>query len=349
MSALASRKSLVTLATIACLALLYLFGAAAIDNAPTTAVKDVLAGYAYPFDCMVVLPALFYLLVIRRNGLSPLFVLPVMWAGAALAAFFARESDTAAIALFGALAVAAEITIATREIVRFAQAVVAAKKTSSEAHAWFYPPLVQMTKNPRVSKLAANEFAMIYYALFSWRRTAPSDDASFSYHKTGGYSSFIVGMMLVIPIEMLVMHMLVSQFSHLAAWALTLASAYAVLWIIADCRASILCPISLNGSVLQVRSGMRFSADVPLDAVTAFAARVPGEIDKAKSVNLGMMGDPSGWLVLSKPMEVRTFFGSRKTVEAIGIAVDDKARFSQLLDKAIGERDETPQKTATAF
>ena len=102
---------------------------------------------------------------------------------------------------------------------------------------------------------------------------------------------------------------------------------------LADCRASILNPIAVKNDVVQIRSGMRFSADVPLDAVAAFVERAP-ETDKAKLIDLGVMGNPSGWLVFAEPVRIETFFGTEKTVEAIGIAVDDKARFSHLIGRA---------------
>lgn len=327
------RNSAPNAIALACLALLYLFGAAAIALAPNATARAALADYAFPLDCMVVLPALFYFAIVKRNGLSPLFVLPIMWAGAALATFFAQNEALPAIAVLACAALAAEAVIAIREITRFAKAVQTARKTSEEAHAWFLPPLMRMTKNARISKLAANEFAVLYYALFSWRRATPSGDTLFSYHKSSGYSSFVAGMMLVIPIEMTVMHLLVSQWNAAAAWALTLASVYAALWIIADCRASILNPIAVKNDVVQIRSGMRFSADVPLDAVAAFVERAP-ETDKAKLIDLGVMGNPSGWLVFAKPVRIETFFGTEKTVEAIGIAVDGKARFSHLIGRA---------------
>ena len=42
---------------------------------------DFASGFAVPFDLMVFVPAVFYLLVVRRYRLSPLLVLPVIWLG----------------------------------------------------------------------------------------------------------------------------------------------------------------------------------------------------------------------------------------------------------------------------
>ena len=100
-------------------------------------------------------------------------------------------------------------------------------------------------------------------------------------------------MMLVIPVETLVVHLLVSQWSDVAAWVLTAGSLYATLWLVADCRASVLRPIAFKGSVLEIRSGMRFSADIPLERVAAYEKKAP-KADNKRIVNLGMMGTKDG-------------------------------------------------------
>ena len=104
---------------------------------------------------MIVLPALFYLLVIRRYALSPLFALPIMWAGGALASFFAQGSDTAVLSVLGFGALVVEVAIAAREIARFARAFRAARrKTCLLYTSGFLPPrcfpiTVNHTRNRR--------------------------------------------------------------------------------------------------------------------------------------------------------------------------------------------------------
>lgn len=331
MELLAKHKSTDTVAALAGLGLLYLAGIALIQTAPDAAAREALAAYAFPIDCMAVLPALFYLLVIRRHALSPLFVLPVMWAGGALASFFAQGSDTAVLAALGCGALAVEAIIAAREIARFARALKAARRESDDSLVWFAAPFMQMTKNARASRLAANELAMLYYALFSWKRRSPASQGdTFSYCKNSGYTALIAGMMLVIPVETLVVHLLVSQWSETAAWVLTIGSLYATLWLVADCRASMLRPIVFDEDVLKIRSGLRFSADIPLERITAYEKGAPAA-DKRSIVNLGMMGTADGWLVLDAPLAVETAFGGTREIEAIGIAVDDKARFARVV------------------
>lgn len=234
------RKSRLTAAfSLFGLALLYALGAAAILAAPTAPARELLVSYAYPIDCMVVLPLLFYLLVIRRNGLSPLLALPVLWAGAALALRFAQGADTTIIAVLGAALVVVELTIAAREAVRFKTLFCAARASSDDPVDWFFTSLRQTIRSVRASKFMANELTMLYYALFSWRHTPQEASGSaFSYHKNSGYTAFMAGMMLVVPVETIAVHLLVMQWNAVAAWVLTALSLYATLWLIADCRAT---------------------------------------------------------------------------------------------------------------
>lgn len=339
MNASAKKNAVVTASSLASLVALYATGIIAVNAAPTPALREMLVGWALPLDCMVILPALFYVLVIRRHRLSPVFVLPVLWAGAALASIFARESDMTLIAALGTLALVVEVLIAAREIMRFAKAFREARRASDEAIEWFFAPLLQMTRSERASSLAANELAMFYYALFSWKQQSKADcSEAFSYHKDSGYIALLAGMMLVVPVETIVVHMLVSQFSDVAAWILTISSIYLVLWLVADCRASVLRPILVDEAVVKIRSGMRFSADIPLASIASYTHEAPA-LGKARLINLGAMGNASGWIVFSEPVEVRTAFGGTKRIEAVGVAVDDKNRFKAMLDERLSQQE----------
>lgn len=337
MDSAVKKKHITTLVFVAGLLALYAVGIATITLAPTAPTREALVGFAYPLDCMVVLPALFYLLVIRRNGLSPLFVLPVMWAGAALTTFFAQGSNMTLIAALGVCALAVEVTIAIRELSKAVKSFVQAKSLSSDAEDWFFAPLMQMTGNRRASKLASNELTMFYYVFFSWKRTGDSPQGeTFTYHKDSGYTAAIAGMMLAIPVEMVVMHMLVAQWNDVAAWILTITSLYTILWLLADCRASVLKPIVVEEGMLKIRSGMRIKADVALSTVAAYQKEAP-EGDKKRQLNLGVMGSASGWIIFTEPVMIETAFGGMKEVDAIGVAIDDRARFAKVFQEARSE------------
>ena len=93
--------------------------------------------------------------------------------------------------------------------------------------------------------------------------------------------------------------------------------------------------------MLEIRSGMRFSADIPLERVAAYEKKAP-KADNKRIVNLGMMGTASGWLVFDEPVTVETSFGGAREIEAIGIAVDDKGRFYRMISENIEQHHPIP-------
>ena len=99
-----SRKAAPVAAVLGAIALMYTIDAAEIRFAPGFAAAYT-ANFAVPFDLMVCVPLVFYFLFVRRRGITPIAVLPVIYAGGAASAFVAvhilvsRFSAIAAVAL----------------------------------------------------------------------------------------------------------------------------------------------------------------------------------------------------------------------------------------------------------
>lgn len=87
------------IALLACLAL-YGIDLACMATVPATGF-DFASGFAVPFDLMVFVPAVFYLLVVRRYRLSPLLVLPVIWLGGLVSLQFAAPGKPSLLAPLG--------------------------------------------------------------------------------------------------------------------------------------------------------------------------------------------------------------------------------------------------------
>ena len=213
----------IAIALLACLAL-YGIDLACMATVPATGF-DFASGFAVPFDLMVCVPAAFYLLVVRRRGLTPLAVLPVVWAG------YLAASQLAAPGLLSPLAVSAA--------------------AGSAGTFSLLPPL----------------FA---------------------------------------------------------------ASLYALLWLVAAARASVLNPLLVDDETLTVRWAAFVCEDVPLRLVTGVGAAAP-DVPKRERLDLGVMGAPPCWIELSEPLEVRTLAGTRRPVRAINVSPDnaDRSRASR--------------------
>lgn len=125
------------------------------------------------------------------------------------------------------------------------------------------------------------------------------------------------------------MHLVVAAWSEIAAWVLTALSAYGLIWIAGDWRASRLRPVTLEGDHVVVRAGLRWTAHVRLADVRAAAApdwrRTFGS--EAGEVNTALFGAPSVVLELDDEVPVVGPFGVRRRARRIGVALDDPDSF----------------------
>lgn len=138
----------IAIALLACLAL-YGIDLACMATVPATGF-DFASGFAVPFDLMVFVPAVFYLLVVRRYRLSPLLVLPVIWLGGLVSLQFAAPGKPSLLAPLGLCAVGVELGIAAREVLRLVRRFRTAKASSDNPLDWFSDAFSALVRNERV-------------------------------------------------------------------------------------------------------------------------------------------------------------------------------------------------------
>ena len=176
---------------------------------------DYASGFAVPFDLMVFVPAVFYLFVVRRNRLSPLLVLPVIWLGGLVSLQFAVPGQPSLLAPLSLCAVGVELGIAAHEIRRFVRSFRTAKASSDNPLDWFSGAFSALVRNERAARMAALECVMWYYASASWRRAphVPHGYRAFSSHRQSGYVAVVVVMLVLIAVETVAAHLLAARFS----------------------------------------------------------------------------------------------------------------------------------------
>lgn len=121
---------------------------------------------------------------------------------------------------------------------------------------------------------------------------------------------------------------------HLLAAALaiaaTLATAYALVWLVANARAMALTPILVGESSVLVRWGDL--SEVRLDCPNVESVAI-GDLDAPRSerVDLSSLGGPPCWVVLREPVEHRSLTGKVRMVRYVKISPDDVAGFRRAL------------------
>src|SRR5262249_24086121 len=74
--------------------------------------------------------------------------------------------------------------------------------------------------------ILTTEVSILYYA-FGWHRSLAKGPATFTVHRKVGYLGVLIGLSMVLFVEMVGVHLLVSLWSVVVAWLLTVLSIYA--------------------------------------------------------------------------------------------------------------------------
>lgn len=325
-----SRRLWLSFAFLAAVLVLYIYGVISADQIPAEVVA-----VALPPDFMVGIPLAFYLIVLRPKKMTPLAVLPVIWLGYGLSALALGSPTAGTLPVLLAALFPVEAAIAVREILRLVRLFKRAKRQSANPLEWFYAVAYYLVRKELPARMMAAELGVWYYALISWRKkpSVEADDKAYSYHNAGGYMSVMLGLGLAFPVEIVAVHMLLSQWNATVAIVVTLLSVYAAVWLVGDARARALRPVVLGKDELRIECGIQMKGTISLSNIASIDRCEPADIDKADKLNYGTFYQANVWIVMREPVEVRTLLGMKRPL-AIGLSLDDPKGFIQEFSQA---------------
>ncbi|GIP28893.1 hypothetical protein J23TS9_40230 [Paenibacillus sp. J23TS9] len=302
-----------------------------------------LLNYALLFDFVFVIPLMYWLLIVRKKGGGMLKVLQaavpcIILAWIALPAS-GRSMLTAAplplklaLTALEVLIIAAEARLAyilfkrIRGNLRLHGSMVEALRLGTAEH---------QTKPSVFSSLIVNDILMVYYLIFSWKRKPVISEPGvtlFSYHRKTGQIVLAAVFTHVIAIEAFGIHLLVRQWSDIAAWILSAADLWLLSLLWADSRASAIQPLEARQEQLRIRYGMRIQADVPYGRITAIDTALEFHPDKEESRHAALpVVTPNVRIELAEPIMVQTLLFMPRKVKTIYLALDEPSAFAQMM------------------
>ena len=275
-------------------------------------------------DLIVVVPLAYWFLAVRRGGWPRLSVVPVVLLGILGAALLLPQDR----GLLRVLAIPYEIGLVTWIAVRTRRA---QRRNPGDGDTLERMRSVARDVLPsrRAAEVIAFEMAVVYYALLSWRRR-PAE--GFTCYRKSGYGALVFALLLVMAAEGIPVHILLMRWSPLAAWVLTVLTAYGALWFLADWRAMRLRPILVDGDELTIRVGVRWTVTVPRERITAVhKKRPPGS---EPYIRASLPGPMPLWIELTEPVVAKGAYGMEKHARWISLTVDDPEGFRQALERA---------------
>lgn len=312
-------------------------------HSPAFASRPELISRAVTFDFVVSVPCLYWWLMVRRArwptlSLLPVWVLCLLVAGALL-----PPAHRQFLYLARYLIVLVEVGVVGVIALKAAGATRAYRTQRAAAGGGGHDPveslragLRQALPVARAADVVADELALLYYALLSWRRSAlpPAGAVAFSYHRESGYGALLLTLAFLAVLELVGAHFVVaSWWGHGAAWVLTALSLYGLVWLLGFYQAVRLRPIVVGAESLQVRVGLRWDVQVPFSQIAGVYTPAAGKAypkggDFLRAVTLG---EPQLIIRLHEPLTARGMYGMSRQVRAIGVAVDDAAAFREIL------------------
>jgi hypothetical protein len=297
------------------------------------AARPELLGRAVTVDLLVVLPALWWWLGVRRSGAPPVTLVPVVVAAWWIAKALLPAESQAWLRTAAAVAPALEaglllyLGLRIRRIRRAYHGT-----TPGDPVLRLRAAVAEVLGAGAASRLLADEITTLRYLFRPPGLPVPRGTETFTTHRRSGWGAVVFALSLVGAVEVVAVHALVARWSHPAAWALTALSVYGILWLVADWRATRARPVTLGGGSLVVRAGLRWNASIPRGRVLEARAPSPAEeFREEDALSLAPLGPPALVLELSAPTEVEGPLGISRRVTKLGIPVDDPERMAARL------------------
>jgi hypothetical protein len=267
-------------------------------------------------DLMLVLPLLYFLVVLRPARRPLLDAAPALAVGALVAGILlaARPETKTLLRFGGALAEVAVMALLVRRLR------LAARQLRGADGDDLLLRIAALT-DP-VLRVLGLELAVMYYAFAGPRVRRPLREGEFGYVEKSGAGGLLFALGLVVTMEGVSLHFLLHAWSATAAWIHAAVDVYAMIWLAAAYQAARLRPVAVSADRLLVRTSLLWTLEVPRDAI-AGVTRIQ-EMPRAKGVLRAAFGAAPELLVtLSRPVVARGPLGLRRTVTAIALYVDE--------------------------
>ncbi|MCA0173850.1 hypothetical protein [Bacillus sp. RAR_GA_16] len=312
---------------------------------------DDRVGIGTALDLGVILPLLLYFFGFRKR-VSWVLLCGFIFCGVLLANWMIPSHADAHLTYFNAMVVVLEIGVIAFELILFLAILkripllMENYQTEKRVHYHFllsFSRAIQQTfvfKNKKWNqfglflRVIATDIAAVYYSFISWKRKRPVAPDSFTFHKDGGYLGVFYMLVHAMVIEVIAVHVMVAQYSHVAAWIVTIFDVYALLFIISDYQAIRLSPVILSKEGIHFQKGIRQYGFIEWCAVKGITEnkRSPEEVKQDRgSVELALHGlerEQVPFVIeLNRPVVINQAFGFKKSIEKVYVKMDEPYAF----------------------
>jgi hypothetical protein len=291
-------------------------------------------------DVVLVIPALYFLIVVRGRGLPAITLLPVFRLSLLVAGYVLPAGDRALYELLAHLARPAEAGMAGYVLYRLHRGWRAFRSAATADVLDRYRTGIRAALPPTVPSVArsadaiAFEAALVWFATRAWRSRPefPATATPFPGHRSSAYGGVVAGLLMIVAVEVVVVHLLVAIWSSTAAWVLTALGLYSAVWLLGDLQAVRLRPSWLDDERLCMRLGVRWTLSVPRHQVRQARRLAPNETVE-DALRLSLPNARRVLIELEAPATATGVYGIRRTATAVELGVDDPDEFLRRLNQ----------------
>ena len=170
------------------------------------------------------------------------------------------------------------------------------------------------------------EMKLLALGVTGWKQEPEVGSDGFTHHKRAEFGSFLGALVVILVIEIIPVHLLLSHFvSPVAAWILTALTVYSLFWILGDYHAFRLTVSRVTREGIELRVGMRFAADIRFDQI-ARLEKCKGHDTETGAVRALVHGEPNLRLDTVEPVVVTGPYGVKRRGTTLFLLLDEPER-----------------------
>jgi len=301
---------------------------------------DTISSYLV-LDLLLTIPFVYYL-VIRKSKIPNATVVPMIFLGLVLGYYTLPIEQHHYLDLFKQFGLPIiEMVVFITVIIKVRNAVKSFKANKTEGTD-FYNVLKTTCQEiipGKMSIFLLSEISVIYYGFFNWKKPLIKDN-EFTYHKKSGSPALFGALIFIVLIETISMHIVLLQWSHLAAIILSILSVYTGLQLFGFSRSLSKRPTSIENNVLYLRYGILNEASIKIEDVESIELNRKTLKYDDSIRKFSLLGDLESHNVVIRcknTQKMEGIYGINKTFTTLALHVDEKERFKSMIDNALKE------------
>lgn len=310
-----------------------------IANSQIFVVNSNLLSTGITFDLVVILP-LVYFLSIRKTSIPKTTVFPILIIGVIICSLLLPSENQFYLNLFKTwMLPIVELSILSFVVYNVSKGIKHYKQNKNQSFDFFtslkstcYEILPKSFVIPVVT-----EIAVFYYGFIYWKQRKLNNN-EFTYHKNSGTIALLSAIILIVAIETVTFHILLSKWNDAVAWIFTFLSIYSGIQILGFLKSMIKRPISIENNRLYLRYGIMTESTIDIKNIALVELSTKDVEYNKETRKLSFLGELENHNViihLKEENPIIGLYGIKRKFKVLTLYVDNDTEFQNQINNAL--------------